>query len=75
MNKSLKIGLLHLAPKLGALEANRALIESGSAPQPLSAPTGSCPASSSFPAIASRRCSERSGSASSPMPGCAGSVG
>jgi 5-aminopentanamidase len=27
MTKSLKIGLLHLAPKLGALEANRALIE------------------------------------------------
>src|SRR5437763_10917740 len=29
MTKSLKIGLLHLAPKLGALEANRTLIESG----------------------------------------------
>jgi predicted amidohydrolase len=29
MTKSLKIGLLHLAPTLGALEANRALIESG----------------------------------------------
>jgi 5-aminopentanamidase len=29
MTKSLKIGLLHLAPKLGALDANRALIESG----------------------------------------------
>jgi 5-aminopentanamidase len=29
MTKSLKIGLLHLAPRLGALEANRALIESG----------------------------------------------
>jgi predicted amidohydrolase len=29
MTKSLKIGLLHLAPELGALEANRALIESG----------------------------------------------
>jgi 5-aminopentanamidase len=30
MRRSLKIGLLHLAPKLGALDANRALIESGS---------------------------------------------
>jgi 5-aminopentanamidase len=29
MTKSLKIGLLHLAPELGALDANRALIESG----------------------------------------------
>jgi predicted amidohydrolase len=29
MTKSLTIGLLHLAPKLGALDANRALIESG----------------------------------------------
>ena len=29
MKKSLQIGLLHLAPTLGALEANRALIESG----------------------------------------------
>jgi predicted amidohydrolase len=29
MTESVKIGLLHLAPKLGALEANRALIESG----------------------------------------------
>ncbi len=29
MTKSLKIGLLHLAPKLGALDANRALIEAG----------------------------------------------
>jgi len=29
VTKSLKIGLLHLSPKLGALDANRALIESG----------------------------------------------
>jgi 5-aminopentanamidase len=29
MTKSLKIGLLHLAPTLGAVDANRALIESG----------------------------------------------
>jgi omega-amidase len=29
MPKSLKIGLLHLAPTLGAVDANRALIESG----------------------------------------------
>jgi N-carbamoylputrescine amidase len=29
MTKSLKIGLLHLAPELGAVDANRALIESG----------------------------------------------
>jgi 5-aminopentanamidase len=29
MTKTLKIGLLHLAPKLGALDANRALIETG----------------------------------------------
>jgi N-carbamoylputrescine amidase len=29
MTKSLKIGLLHLAPTLGALDANRALIDSG----------------------------------------------
>jgi predicted amidohydrolase len=29
VTKSLKIGLLHLAPTLGALDANRALIESG----------------------------------------------
>jgi predicted amidohydrolase len=29
MTKSLKIGLLHLGPTLGALDANRALIESG----------------------------------------------
>ena len=28
MTRSLKIGLLHLAPKLGALDENRALIES-----------------------------------------------
>jgi predicted amidohydrolase len=29
MTASLKIGLLHLAPKLGAVDANRALLESG----------------------------------------------